>query len=221
MPNDPMSIQLGDANRNGIYGSELDGRIIRPGDPARSYLMHRLTDPAAGPLMPRANCCFWTRAALRALECWIRGLDADGGNALAPIDYDRCGPGTTVELLYPEPGPACETSGLCPVEAGASGVEGFAGIYADIIVPRCSGAGCHNQMPVGGVDFATEAAAWTSVSARVVPGDPTASLLYRRLSPELCVEPCQTMPLGRAPLAEVELARIRAWIEAGATRGEE
>jgi hypothetical protein len=217
-PGDPMSIQLGDANRNGIHGSELDGRIIRPGDPARSYLMHRLTDPTAGPLMPRANCCFWTHAALRALECWIRGLDADGGNALAPIDYDRCGPGTTVELLYPVPGPECEISGLCPVEAGESGVDGFAGLYADIIVPRCSGAGCHNQEPVGGVDFATEQAAWTSISSRVVPGDPAASVLYQRLSPVLCVEPCKTMPLGREPLSEEQLDRIRAWIEAGATR---
>lgn len=218
-PNDPESIQLGDANRNGVFGAELDGRIIKPGDPARSYLMHRLTDPAAGPLMPRANCCFWTHAALRALECWIRGLAPDAGNALAPIDYDRCGPGTTIELLYPEPGPACETSGLCPVEAGPSGGTGFAGIYADIIVPRCSGSGCHNQMPVGGVDFATEEAAWTSVSARVVPGDPDASLLVRRLTPALCVAPaCKTMPLGRAPLPDDELDRIRTWIEDGATR---
>ena len=73
-------------------------------------------------------------------------------------------------------------------------------------------------MPVGGVDFATEQAAWTSVSARVVPGDPAASVLYQRLSPELCVEPCKTMPLGRAPLPEEQLERIRAWIEAGASR---
>ena len=85
-------------------------------------------------------------------------------------------------------------------------------------MPRCSGGACHDQTPAGGVDFATEQAAWDSVSSRVVPGDPDASLLYRRLSPDLCREPCETMPLGRDPLPPDELARVRTWIELGAAR---
>jgi hypothetical protein len=218
IPGDPMSIQVGDANRNGTFGAELGGRIIKPGDPARSYLMRRLTDPTAGPLMPRANCCFWTKAALRALQCWITGLAPDGANALAPIDYDRCGPAPSVELLYPDPGPECEASGLCPVEALPSGGDDFPSIYSDLIVAKCAGSGCHNEEPVGGVDFATEQRAFDTLSARVVPGDPAASLLYRRLSPELCTGECRTMPLGRAPLSADELARVGAWIEAGALR---
>jgi hypothetical protein len=217
-PGDPMSIQLGDSNRNRVFGAELAGRIIRPGDPARSYLMRRLIDPLAGPLMPRANCCFWSKAALRALQCWIQGLTPDGGNALAPIDYDRCGPAPSVDLLYPEPGPDCEASGLCPVEAGTDGGTGFAALYADVFVPRCSGSGCHNQLPAGGVDFATEDTAFVSLSARVTPGDPTTSVLYQRLSPALCGDPCVTMPLGRDPLPADELARVAAWIESGAAR---
>ncbi len=218
MPNDPMSIQLGDPNRNGVYGAELGGRIIRPGDPARSYLLHRLVDPSAGPLMPRANCCFWTKAALRGLQCWIEGLAPDGENALEPIDYDRCGPGSSIELLYPEPGPECEASGLCPVEAGSAGGDAFAALYADILVPRCSGGGCHDQTVVGGVDMATENAAFDTLSRKLVPGDPAASVLYQRLSPELCVEPCKTMPLGRAPLPAEQLERVKSWIELGASR---
>jgi hypothetical protein len=215
-PNDPDSIQLGDSNRNGTFGAELGGRIIQPGDPARSYLMRRLLDPAAGPLMPRANCCFWTKAALRAMQCWIEGLRADGENALDPIDYDRCGPPPATELIYPDPGPACEAQGLCPVEALPGDGTDFGSIYRDILVQRCAGAGCHNQEPVGGVDFATERAAYDTLAARVVPGDPAASLLYQRLSPELCTGTCKTMPLGREPLIEEERARIAAWIEAGA-----
>lgn len=215
---DPMSIQLGDPNRNGTFGGELDGRIIRPGNPARSYLLRRLVDPAAGPLMPRANCCFWTRPALRALECWIEGLAPDGASALDPIDYDRCGPGSSAELLYPEPGPECEASGLCPVEAIDTGGAGFPALYSDIFVPRCSGGGCHNQTPAGGIDFATEEAAWQSLSGAVVPGDPAASRLWQRLSPDLCDEPCVTMPLGRDPLPDEERDRVRAWIEDGAPR---
>ena len=217
-PGDPASIQLGDANRNGVFGGELGGRIIRPGDPARSYLLHRLTDPEAGPLMPRANCCFWSKAALRALWCWVEGLDEDGGDALEPIDYDRCGPGPDIALLYPEPGPECETSGLCPVEVDETGGAGFSGLYAEVIVPRCSGGACHDQTPAGGVDFATEESAFDSLSQRVVPGDPEASLLYQRLSPDLCQSPCETMPLGRDPLPPDELDRVRMWIELGAQR---
>jgi hypothetical protein len=218
LPNDPMSIRLGDSNRNGTYGGELGGMIVKPGDPARSYLMRRLIDPSAGPLMPRANCCFWTKAAVRAMQCWIEGLAPDGSNALAPIDYDRCGPGSDVELLYPTPGPACESSGLCPVEAGSLGGTSFAAIYADVLVPRCSGSGCHNQMPAGGVDFATEHAAYESLKPRVVGGDPSSSLLFQRISPELCTGECKTMPLGRPSLPAEEIERIRAWIESGASR---
>jgi hypothetical protein len=152
------------------------------------------------------------------VQCWIQGLDPNGENALAPIDYDHCGPPPSIELLYPEPGPECEASGLCPVEAATTGADGFTGIYSDILVPRCSGAGCHSQMPVGGVDFATEQTAFDTLSAKVVPGDPAASTLYRRLSPELCAPPCKTMPLGRDPLPDDERDRIKRWIEDGATR---
>lgn len=218
-PVDPAAVRAGDPNRNGVYGAELGGSIIEPGEPANSYLMHRLTDPSAGPLMPRANCCFWTKAALRALWCWIDGLDPDGANALDPIDYDRCSPSPSVQLLYPEPGPGCETSGMCPVEAVDDGGDSaFPAIYADILVPRCSGSVCHDRAMAGGLDFSDEDRAFATVSARVMPGDPERSLLFQRISPDLCTGACQTMPLGRPVLPEDERDRIRAWIEAGAAR---
>jgi hypothetical protein len=218
---EPWAIQVGDPNKNGTFGAELGGRIIAPGDPARSYLISRLTDPHAGPLMPRANCCQWTKAALRALYCWIDGLTPDGSNAMAPIDYASCGPGPSVELLYPEPGPACETSGLCPVEAAATGEDDptFSNVYARVLVPSCSGAECHGSTAPSRLDFSSEAVAFEALAGRVVPGDPDASALYRRLSPELCVAPdCLTMPLGRPVLATDRRALVRAWIELGASR---
>jgi hypothetical protein len=115
VPADPESVRVGDPNGNGVFGADLGGRLIAPGNPAASYLLHRLTDPSSGPLMPRANCCAWSLAAVRAMWCWIDGLQADAGNGLDPIDYDRCSPSPDVDLVYPQPGPTCETSGMCPV----------------------------------------------------------------------------------------------------------
>jgi hypothetical protein len=210
-------IHFGDPNRNGTFGAELGGRLIKPGDPERSYLLRRLVDPTVGPLMPRANCCSWTRTSLRALWCWIDGLEADGANALDPIDYDGCRASPPVELLYPEPGPMCEAQGLCPVQAGAGTQEPtFASIYAEILSAKCSGDGCHDTGAPGGVDLRSQTAAFETITARVVAGDPDASGFYRRLDPALCTGPCTTMPLGRTPLGDDELARIRQWITDGA-----
>jgi hypothetical protein len=210
-------IHYGDPNRNGTFGADIGGRLIKPGDPERSYLLRRLTDPTKGPLMPRANCCSWTRTSLRALWCWVDGLAADGTNALDPIDYDNCRPSPPVELLYPEPGPACETSGLCPPQAGAgTGEATFPSIYAEILTARCSGDGCHDTGAPGGVDFRSAAAAFETLSTRVVAGDAAGSLLYRRLDPALCTGECKTMPLDRAVLPQAELDRIRQWIVDGA-----
>ncbi len=210
-------IHYGDPNRNGTFGADLGGRLIKPGDPERSYLLRRLVDPTVGPLMPRANCCSWTRTSLRALWCWVDGLADDGANALDPIDYDGCRASPPVELLYPEPGPMCEAQGLCPVQAGAgTGEPTFSSIYAELLSARCSGEGCHDTGAPGGVDLRSKEAAFETISARVVAGDAMASTFYRRLDPALCTDTCKTMPLDRAVLAPAELDRIRQWITDGA-----
>jgi hypothetical protein len=219
---DASAIQLGDPNRSGTYGGDLDNALIVPGAPERSYLIRRLVDPSFGTLMPLANCCYWTRDALRATWCWIAGLEEDGSNAREPIDYARCPsmPAEVDRLVYPTPGDACETSGMCPVRAidpseGASGDAVIALVRAS-----CAGSTCH----VGGsgprltipVD---DDAAYAALVAQVVPGDAEASPLYRRISPELCSAPdCARMPLGREPLSEEARALVRAWIEDGAPR---
>jgi hypothetical protein len=66
------------------------------------------------------------------------------------------------------------------------------------------------------VDLRTRAAAFESLSAKVVPGDPVASTLWHVLNDELCTGTCKRMPLGRPALEPDELERIRGWIEAGA-----
>lgn len=220
LPGDPAVVAVGDPNRNGTFGGELGGKIIKPGDPARSYLLARLLDPEAGPLMPRANCCHWSKPAVRAMYCWIEGLRSDASNAFAPIDYTNCSAGPSVELLYPEPGTSCELMGLCPVEAVTADEEPtFHNVYARVLVPQCSGAGCHGTGPVANVDFSSEQRAFDSLAARVVAGSPETSQLVVRLDPTLCEAPeCQTMPLGRPPISSEKLSLVRTWIERGAER---
>ena len=215
VPAQPEAIHVGDPNRNGTFGAALGGRLIKPGDPKRSYLLHRLTDPAAGPLMPRANCCGWSLAAVRALWCWIDGLAPDGSNAMAPINYDHCSSSPDVDLVYPELGPDCQIAGACPVRVNLDDAARFPALYAGVFAARCSGAACHDRGEVAGVDLSTEARAYTTLRTKVVPGNADASILYRRITPELCTGECRPMPLGREPLPDDERELVRAWIEAG------
>ncbi len=221
IPGAADALRVGDPNRNHLFGAELGGKIIVPGDPQRSYLLRRLTDPSAGPLMPRANCCFWSKLALRALWCWVASLDETGSNAFAPINYDACPASPTVLLGYPELGDGCETAGLCPPLAlGGTNEPTFPSIYAEIFVPKCSGEGCHDRAPYGGeVNFSDQETAYDTLSTKVAPGDPDASTLARRLEPATCIAPdCRVMPLDRPQLLAGDIARIRQWISDGAPR---
>ncbi|MGE0398763.1 MAG: hypothetical protein AB7T06_18795 [Kofleriaceae bacterium] len=213
----PDRFNIGDPNRNRTFGYDIGGRLIKPGDPERSYLMRRLTDPTVGTLMPRANCCSWTRASVRALWCWIDGLADDGSNAKDPIDYDACRASPAVELIYPEPGPQCEAQGLCPVSAGANTDDAtFSSIYSEILTAKCAGSTCHDTEAPNGVDFRSPSVAYESLSSKIVAGDPSASPLWIHLDPALCTGDCLVMPLGRAPLPARDLERIHAWITDGA-----
>lgn len=220
VPGEPRAIRVGDPNRNGTFGAALGGRIIAPGDPEKSYLFKRLADPNAGPLMPRANCCYWTKASLRALWCWVAGLSADGSNALAPIAYDRCPSGPPDTMEYPEPGPACETSGMCPVmpKAKASDAPTFSNVYGGILEQSCAGSGCHIGGAAAGLDMGSKEKAYASLldGRRVIPGDPKKSVLFIRISPDLCTGGCTTMPRGRPPLDDSTRAVIEHWIADGA-----
>jgi hypothetical protein len=219
VPGDPQAIQVGDPNGNGIFGASLGGKIIAPGDPARSYLFTRLTDPAAGPLMPRANCCFWTKASLRALWCWVAGLRPDGSNAFDPIAYDRCPPGPLDTMEYPTPGPKCETSGMCPVKPRArlSDDPTFSNVYEGVLKQSCSS--CHSgAAAAAGLEMGAKDRAYTSLVAghRVIPGNPPASTLFVKISPDLCRGDCTLMPKRQPPLDAHARSLVERWIQAGA-----
>lgn len=224
LPAETNAIQFGDPNRNGLYGRLLGNALVVPGHPEKSYLMRRLVDPSAGPIMPLANCCFWSKQSLRALWCWIAGLNADGSNARDPIDYRVCPDGPTENVVYPTPGPMCESAGLCPIRAtnAIPSDPTWANVYQNILVPRCGGVGCHRGGDTAGnLDLGSENTAYSQLTAampaRVVAGNPNMSMLYQRLT-QMCGASgaCRRMPLGQPSLPVNETDVIARWIQAGA-----
>jgi hypothetical protein len=214
----PGAIRFGDPNGNGVYGARLRGALVVPGEPERSYLWRRLTDATAGPLMPRANCCQFSKATLRALFCWISGLESDGSNADEPIEYAGCPSSPAGNLVYPDPGPGCETAGMCPVSERASeGAEPtWAGVYG-ILAARCGDPACHGGNPDTSLDVSTPEAARATLDSLVASGYPAASEIFRRVSPELChSNVCELMPLGGEPLPAGTREVLREWIVRGA-----
>jgi hypothetical protein len=216
----PLAVHVGDPNEDGVYGADLGGALIVPGRPDRSYILVRLTDPSAGPLMPRANCCSWTKASLRALYCWVAGLRPDGKNALDKIDYDRCPPGPVEDVIYPEPGVACETSGMCPVQPHTQASDAtWTAVYENVLAARCGGSACHTEEAASELDLRSKDVAFKSVTEHLVPNAPARSEIYVRVSPDLCKEPsCTPMPLRKPALDAPARDLLRRWIERGAPK---
>ena len=117
----------------------------------------------------------------------------------------------------PDAGPGAADGGI------GGGELTFRAVYESILASRC--APCHTQRAFGGLGMPNAAAAFDALvgvgaatsacagSERVVPGDPAASVLYRKLSGEdLCGSP---MPPG-APLTSSEVDAVRVWIASGA-----
>jgi hypothetical protein len=226
IPAESNAIQFGDPNRNGVYGRALGNALIVPGHPERSYLIRRLIDPTAGPLMPLANCCFWSKPSLRAMWCWIAGLRPDGSNAMAPIDYAMCPDGPVESVQYPTPGPMCESAGLCPVRAtnAIPDEATWANVYNNVLVPRCGGSGCHRGGDTAGnLDLGSEDAAYNQIvramPARITAGNAATSPFYQRLTQPCAMgASCRRMPLGQPSLPANELSVVARWIEGGARR---
>lgn len=108
-------------------------------------------------------------------------------------------------------------SGASPGPACTADIDA---IQSSIFVPKCAAAGCHSgSAPQAGVDLLSAGAARRLVlvpatqckgKTLVVPGDPSASYLYQKVSgaPACGVQ----MPNGSVPLAAGELKCISDWI---------
>ena len=96
---------MGDPNRNGVFGHDLGGSMVVPGDLERSYLYGRLFGLVPGTRMPLGNQPL-DEAEHLAVICWIETLD-DDPDVFDPIDYDACD----------EAAEAIETGAFVPPEA--------------------------------------------------------------------------------------------------------
>jgi len=117
------------------------------------------------------------------------------------------------------------------------GTESFAAIYQSIFASQtysCNTTACHGRMAgqsasVGNLELLTKETAYKDLvgvksdgvlcddgmRTRVVPGNAAASLLVQKLKAETVM--CGSiMPNTGIPIADVDQARITAWINAGA-----
>jgi hypothetical protein len=85
----------------------------------------------------------------------------------------------------------------------------FTEIYTTILTMYCAGASCHSPGAAAGISFASKSSAYDSVLPRVVPGNGANSSFYKTVN-------SGSMPRGAAKLSAANLARIKAWIDAGA-----
>lgn len=116
-------------------------------------------------------------------------------------------------------------------DAGPSGPTGptFTSVYTTVIGVSC--VGCHGPTHVTGLNMRTKTAAYGNlvgikagnggtgscndgVRTRVVAGDASASLLFRKIAH---TNDCGSgMPLGGAKLSKTKVALVQGWINAGA-----
>jgi hypothetical protein len=85
----------------------------------------------------------------------------------------------------------------------------FTDIYTNILVPHCSGSQCHNPGSQKGISFASQSTGYTAVKNRVTPGNGAGSSFYSTVN-------SGSMPPGGPKLSSADLAKIKAWIDAGA-----
>ena len=186
-PNAPLGLSL-DSFDAAVKGSQR-GPVVRAGDAQGSELMKRLTGKSQ-PRMPMTGPPFLSDAEIATFERWISGGLARGaGTAPAPALAARPKPGEPVTYAH----------------------------VAPIFATRC--AKCHTDQGIMGA--APEGYRLTSYEqtlsaadrARVVPGQPLASELLRRVRG--MAEP--RMPFDGPPfLSEDEIKLIEAWITQGA-----
>ena len=172
---------------------------------------------------------------MRRVSGWVSGLVLGLALGLSPAG---CGGGGGMSPAGSDAGPAAAPP---PPDAAASGdaqtaaaadarVDGasvdvadaasaidtatWSSIYADLLAnpaypSNCAGALCHDPGKEKRIDLSSAATGYASLRPRVVPGSPSGSELVLILQ-------SGAMPQGRPRMPADAMARIRAWIQAGA-----
>jgi hypothetical protein len=108
---------------------------------------------------------------------------------------------------------------------GGADMAAFTTLYNTVIKPKC-GPGCHITGTNGGLTMPNAMTAFTNLVnkpsmgcanvMRVVPGDPSKSLLSAIVKPMggmLCAMRTNQMPKGKTPLTAAEMTMIDDWIK--------
>jgi hypothetical protein len=224
LPGDPTQVEMGDPNGDGVFGAELGGAVIQPGQPLKSYLVLRVLAPLAvgpgnpntnvtamattEPQMPIANQRYWDLGNdFIALWCWVSGMK-DPSKANGPIDYQ-----------------GCDLSQM-PKPAGQDGLATtFSSIYSTILQPNCAGP-CHHAGSGQPTHLHMDSLQQTydtllgingdkpseSMLPFVTPNDPTQSFLYLKVGPNPPFG--ERMPAG-GMLPQESIDAIGTWITQG------
>jgi len=214
-------IVMGDANRNGVFGSH-DGEpvsMLEPGDPVGSYLIARMRgemngEAVPGSRMPLANAPL-TIDEMLALFCLVEGFPAGGDTAMlsGPIDYNACS----------------FSENPADLNLLGNGVTWEARIRL-ILEFNCGG--CHNKdAPQGSLTLLgdgvyerlLEPSGQLPDMRLIEPGEPTQSYLFLKLTGDDRIQGLQ-MPYnpltGEGSLSQAEISDIETWIINGAVEDE-
>ncbi|MSP59898.1 MAG: hypothetical protein EXR72_06075 [Myxococcales bacterium] len=231
LPGDETQVELGDPNGDGIFGADLGGALVKPGQPQKSYLLLRvlaplpvgpgqtLTNTRAAPSteaqMPIANFQHWDiDDAVIALWCWIDRMRDDGSNADGPIDYR-----------------SCDLSRIArPLHQGGEATT-FSSLWSGVLSPSCAGP-CHHAGTSAATTLTLDgpAAAYDALlgihhpgpSERspmlpfITRGDPERSSLYLKLLGDPATSGARMPPGTDLPPRAIE--DVRTWIQQGANR---
>ena len=197
----PLGLRLD--SLDGLLAGSDNGPVVVAGEPDSSELILRIRGESQ-PRMPMTGPPFMSDGEIARFEAWVtQGLQVgDDAPAVA------------------ESGSALETTAVSPAR-GAPLNEPDGPVtwqqVAPIFATRCAkchtGQGLMGPAPEGYRLTSYEEALASRDRARIVPGNPEASELYRRI----LGQSRPRMPFDGPPyLSADELDRIRAWIAAGA-----
>ncbi|MDB5904630.1 MAG: hypothetical protein JWM26_3508 [Betaproteobacteria bacterium] len=184
----PNGVQL-DSYERVIKGGK-NGPVVIPGTPGASELVKRIRGERL-PRMPLTGPPYLGDAEIALVEAWIQAGAPQGGEAPAPAQPARAPPAPGTPVTYAHVEPILARCVKCHVESG----------------------GLRGPPPEGYVLRTYEQTLAAGERVRVVPGNPAASALLRRVKG--LERP--RMPFDGPPwLGDAEIALIERWIIDGA-----
>ena len=189
-PTPPAGLRL--ESFDGVLKGGSKGAVVKPGAPAESELMRRIRGTSQ-PRMPMTGPPFLSDSEMATFERWIAG-GLERGAAFATV------PPAATQPPRPKPGSQVTYLDVAP-----------------ILATRCAKCHADNGLmgsPPEGYRLTSYAATMaTSDRARVVPGNPAASELLRRIRGQARPR----MPFDGPPYLDPEETRlIEDWIAQGA-----